>query len=665
MTSARILIVENVRSTAADLQLRLERLDYVVVGTAESSEEAIAKIGELNPDIILMNIKLREAGDGIKTGELIHAGYKTPIIYLTSSAAQETIHRARSSGPFGYIFLPPNDHQIFATIETAITRNQLENQLEQNRNWLSGILNSIGDGVIALNNQGQIYFINSVAQELTGWDQADAAGQYIYTVLRLFDEKTHQMLEIPGVENVGGGKKLSKSTETFLISKDGIAMPVETNINLIKNSRGNTTGIVLALRDVTQDRKVLKEIELQAQRAKILEQSASRLNTDLDMKSVLTRICSVTNDALNAYATAVFLYDNEIESESEIGVDDPREGSKSIKASSLSFPRSVIESLITNENPIHIVNDVSKVDYLPDPGLFQDKKMSAMAIAGIYRQQQLIGIVVSVFSESRGALQEGELKLFKGLIDQAANSVTNASLFKQIKLGRERHRRLAKSLVDVQEAERRRIAGELHDHFGQLLTGLQFMLETVKSQAGDILKPSLDDIQESVRDVIEQVREMSLNLRPSMLDDMGLVPTLQWHFGRFTRQTGILVNFHCDEVLNRFRAEIETAAYRIIQEALTNVARYAQVKNVFVGLAIQHETLWVEVVDKGKGFDTSTILERPTAGLGGMRERAELAGGYLVVRSVLNQGTQVIAALPMNENRLERRKNARKGIISG
>ena len=663
MTSAKILIVENVRTTAADLQLRLERLGYVVVGIAESSEGAIRKTDELNPDIILMNIKLREAGDGIKTGELIHAGYKTPVIYLTSSAGQETIHRARSSRPFGYIILPLNDHQIFATIETAITRNQLENQLEQNQKWLSGILNSIGDGVIALNNQGQIYFINLVAQALTGWDQADAAGKYIYTVLRLFDEKTHQLLEIPGVENVGGGKKLSKSAETFLISKDGIAIPVEININLIKNNRGATTGIVLALRDVTQDRKALKEIELQAQRAKILEQSASRLNRDLDTKSVLTSICGITNNALNAYASAVFLYDNEIESESEIGVDDSQGGSKSIKASSLSLPRSVIESLITNENPIHIVNDLSKVDYLPDPGLFHDKKMSA--VAGIYRHQQLLGVVVSIFSESREPLEEGELKLFKGLIDQAANSVTNANLFKQIKLGRERHRRLAKSLVDVQEAERRRIAGELHDHFGQLLTGLQFMLETVKSQAGDVLKPSLDDIQESVRDVIEQVREMSLNLRPSMLDDMGLVPTLQWHFGRFTRQTGILVNFHCDEVLNRFRAEIETAVYRIIQEALTNVARYAQVKNVFVGLAIQHETLWVEVVDKGKGFDTSAVLERPTSGLGGMRERAELAGGYLVVRSILNQGTQVIAALPINENRLERRKNARQGIIGG
>jgi len=664
MTAARILIVENVRTAAVDLQLRLERLDYVVVGTAESSEEAIAKIGELNPDIILMNIELREAGDGIKTGELIHAGYKTPVIYLTSSAGQETIHRARSSGPFGYIFLPPNDHQVFATIETAITRNQLENQLDQNRNWLSGILDSIGDGVIALNSHGQIYFINSVAQALTGWDQADAAGKYIYTVLRLFDEKTHQLLEIPGVENVGGGKKLSKSAETFLISRDGIAIPVQTNINLIKNNRGNTTGIVLALRDVTQDRKALKEIELQAQRAKILEQSASRLSIDLDTKAVLTSICSITNNALNAYASAVFLYDNEIESESEIGVDDPREGSKSIKASSLRLPKSVIESLITIEDPIHIVNDISSLADLPDPELFQAKKINVMVIAGIYRQQ-LIGLLVSIFPESRKPLEDGELIMLKALIAQAAYSVTNADLFKQIRLGRERHRRLAKSLVDVQEAERRRIAAELHDHFGQLLTGLQFMLETVKTQADDTLKPGIDEIQESVRDVIEQVREMSLNLRPSMLDDMGLVPTLQWHFGRFTRQTGILVNFHCDEVLNRFRAEIETAAYRIIQEALTNVARYAQVKNVFVGLAIQHETLWVEVVDKGRGFDTSAILERPTSGLGGMRERAELAGGYLLVRSVLNQGTQVIAALPINENRLERRKNARQGIIGG
>ena len=156
---------------------------------------------------------------------------------------------------------------------------------------------------------------------------------------------------------------------------------------------------------------------------------------------------------------------------------------------------------------------------------------------------------------------------------------------------------------------------------------------------------------------------MSLNLRPSMLDDLGLVPTLKWHFERFTRQMGINIEFHCDEVLSRFPADIETTAYRIIQEALTNVARHARVKTVFVGLAIQQDTLWVEVVDKGRGFDAATVLEKPSSGLGGMRERAELAGGYLLIRSVLEQGTQVIAALPIRENRLERRKNVRKSSL--
>jgi signal transduction histidine kinase len=127
-------------------------------------------------------------------------------------------------------------------------------------------------------------------------------------------------------------------------------------------------------------------------------------------------------------------------------------------------------------------------------------------------------------------------------------------------MGREQQRKLAKSIVDVQEEERRHIARELHDHLGQLLTGLQFMLETAKRQEGSMQKASLAEIQKTVGDVIGQVREMSLNLRPGMLDDMGLLPTLQWHLERFTSQTGIQVDFHSDAHMERFPAESETAA---------------------------------------------------------------------------------------------------------
>ena len=182
------------------------------------------------------------------------------------------------------------------------------------------------------------------------------------------------------------------------------------------------------------------------------------------------------------------------------------------------------------------------------------------------------------------------------------------------------------------------------------------MLESAKKQEGIAQTASLEEIQKNVGDIIGQVREMSLKLRPSMLDDMGLLPTLQWHIERFTSQTGIRVDFQSDTIKDRFPAEVETAAYRIVQEALTNVARHAHVNQVFVGMITQNNVLWIEVLDKGAGFDLSAHMTRPTSGLSGMQERASLIGGYLVIESFLNQGTQIVAALPITGKPLERRK---------
>ena len=158
---------------------------------------------------------------------------------------------------------------------------------------------------------------------------------------------------------------------------------------------------------------------------------------------------------------------------------------------------------------------------------------------------------------------------------------------------------------------------------------------------------------------------MSLNLRPSMLDDIGLLPTLQWFFERFTAQTGIKVRFSTDKLTDRFSADIEITVFRIIQEALTNIARYAKVKEALVGLALQEDTLWVEILDRGRGFDASAVFDKPTTGLSSMHERTDLAGGYLVVNSYINQGTQILAALPRTDKPVERRKNVRINPFGG
>jgi signal transduction histidine kinase len=311
---------------------------------------------------------------------------------------------------------------------------------------------------------------------------------------------------------------------------------------------------------------------------------------------------------------------------------------------------------LSRENPVIVVDDVLNE---PTPPYFEGFKRAGVrtvAIAALFRGDDLVGALISAFTLQPKTLPEDEISLLRGLADQASSAIQNAELFEQVRAGRERQRKLAKSLVDIQEAERRHIARELHDHLGQLLTGLQFMLETTKNQASGKQRSSLEEIQNSVTGIIGQVREMSLNLRPSMLDDMGLIPTLLWHIDRYTKQTQIRVNFRYDEFPQRLPLEIETAVYRIVQEALTNVARYAQVEEVFVGLVIQDKTLWVEVLDEGKGFDLSAGLDRLSSGIGGMRERASLLGGYLVVESFINQGTQIVAALPITGQPLERRK---------
>jgi PAS domain S-box-containing protein len=207
---------------------------------------------------------------------------------------------------------------------------------------------------------------------------------------------------------------------------------------------------------------------------------------------------------------------------------------------------------------------------------------------------------------------------------------------------------LSQKLVRAQEDERRNIARELHDEIGQLLTGLSLILETSKHLPPDKAKAKLDEGQMLLNTLMGQVRNLSLNLRPAGLDHLGLVPALLLHFERYTAITGIQVNFHHTDVERRFPGEIETTAYRVVQEALTNVARYAAIGTASVDIWVQQGQLIIQVEDQGAGFDP----EYPTAkhgsmGLGGMRERLALVGGTLKIDAGIGKGVRLTAKLPV------------------
>jgi PAS domain S-box-containing protein len=208
-------------------------------------------------------------------------------------------------------------------------------------------------------------------------------------------------------------------------------------------------------------------------------------------------------------------------------------------------------------------------------------------------------------------------------------------------------RALSRRLLDVQEQERRHLARELHDEIGQALTGLHLTLAGGARLPPDQLAGRLAEAQALVKDLMGQVRDLSLRLRPSMLDDLGLLPALLWYLPRFTAQTGVRVAFEHSGLGQRLPPEVETAAYRIVQEALTNVARHARVEEAQVRVRLDGAVLGVCVEDAGVGFDPARAAG-DTGGLSGMRERAAALGATLRVESRPGAGTRVTAVAPVN-----------------
>jgi PAS domain S-box-containing protein len=265
----------------------------------------------------------------------------------------------------------------------------------------------------------------------------------------------------------------------------------------------------------------------------------------------------------------------------------------------------------------------------------------------------LIGALVLGVA-ARDSLTAEHLDVARDVAGSLAVALQQARLNSRVWAGSERLRSLSRRLVHVQEGERRHLARELHDEIGQILTGLKLTLEGTSGCPDPQVREQLGRARAMVTDLMARVREISLDLRPTMLDDLGLVAALLWHFERYTAQTRVRVDFtHAGMERRRLAPEVETATYRIVQEALTNAARHAGVGVVTVQLRADELTLYVDVEDEGAGFVWNPAERRGRSGLVGMRERAALLRGRVEIESSPGVGTRVRAELPLAE--VERR----------
>lgn len=256
----RILVVEDELLVAEDIAECLRFRGFDVCGTAKSSDEALALAREQLPDLALMDIVIQGERDGIETAEILRSELGIPVVFLTAFSQEHILERAKSVAPLGYIVKPFEESSLISTVEVALHKSGLDEELRRSKEWFSTTLNSIGDGVIATDPGGRVQFLNCLAEKMTGWRLDQARGRKIEEVFPFINETSRAKVSNPALEALRSGENRELANHTLLVCRSGEEIPIDDSAAPIRNDENEIVGAVLVFRDVTE--KKIREREL-------------------------------------------------------------------------------------------------------------------------------------------------------------------------------------------------------------------------------------------------------------------------------------------------------------------------------------------------------------------------------------------------------------------
>jgi PAS domain S-box-containing protein len=540
--------------------------------------------------------------------------------------------------------------------QQILERARTEQALRESEQKFRSIIQQSQDGIALMDEEGIMVEWNRGQEQIMGLAQREVLGRPMWDVQfqvapqeearqpeareRLREMLIHftQTGEMPG---------MNRLVERPIQRPDGERRIIQVLAFPIPTEKGYMAGSIT--RDVTEQKRIETHVRQQAARAAALARVAAALNAPLDLVAALDVVCQQTARALDVPATGIVLYDPEddvLQLEAVHGM--PRE----ILDRAPSVSRVCYEKQQKHLGASIVIPDVRQVQDVAIAEAYASHNVRTVVALPMTREGEFIGALnVYTLDEPRDFSLD-ELDLLRGIANQAALAIVQARLFDQVSVGRERLQALSHRLVEAQEVERRRIARELHDEVGQALTVIKINL-----QAAQRLKDPAawaEHLEESIRTVqqtLQQVRNLSLDLRPSLLDDLGLVPAVRWYIDRQAQQAGLEAEFVTDLADERFSSDLEIVCFRIVQEALTNVVRHAQAERIKVGLEQHDSCLHLRIQDDGVGFDVQEALHQAAGGtslgLLSMQERVALLGGEMRIDSAPGRGTEIEVQLPI------------------
>jgi signal transduction histidine kinase len=453
--------------------------------------------------------------------------------------------------------------------------------------------------------------------------------------------------------------RLSKDVDTIRTSGD-LSMRVSSARTYELSSLADVINEMLKkLQDSQHELREREEaLRHRNRELELLNLAAQTLGATLDLSNILITFLEVVRSLMGTVASSIWLKDpeaNELVCVQATGLQ-----SESVSGWRLKLGEGIAGWVARTGETINVPD--AKADERHFEGIDRQTgvKLHSVLCVPLKTRQDVIG-VLEVVDTKVARFQPADQRLLESLAASAAVAIDNARLFDAVRANEADLRDLSTRLIEVQEQERRHIAQELHDELGQLLTAIKINVDLARRKLPDeanSLGRRLEEVSNLTDDVLSNVRSMTIELRPTLLDDMGIVPALRWYLKRFARHTGVQVELQAPEQAVRLAPEIETAIYRVTQEALTNVARHAQASQVQVWLAYAGDTVIASIQDDGQGFDAEERIkqqgERQTLGLTGIRERVMLLGGRVAIDSEQGKGTQIEIELPLRfraENR--------------
>ncbi|KKK97906.1 hypothetical protein LCGC14_2648070, partial [marine sediment metagenome] len=322
-------------------------------------------------------------------------------------------------------------------------------------------------------------------------------------------------------------------------------------------------------------------------------------------------------------------------------------------------PRGLPEELCTCQQTLRTgsVQLVEKIEGCPRLNRLDPEEGCGVCHASVPLRSgdRILGLMNLVCADDWCPSSEEDLGLLTAIGHQIGVAVENARLYHELQHKEELRGQLLRKLISVQEEERRRIARELHDQYAQVLTALSISVEAaerVLPAEMTAVRSQLEEVKHLAAQTLDQTYELIFDLRPTTLDDLGLMPAIRWYAESRLEPLGVKVHLKTSNVRQPLSAEVKITLYRVVQEAILNVVKHARAHELWIRLEVSNSRLHAVVEDDGQGFDLAEIQRNESDGRGmgllGMQERMQLLGGTLHIETTLGQGTQVCMDLPID-----------------